>query len=183
MSNRDTSGLWDKSQAGTPRDVGVAPPPRRKNQSQSIRQQRDVQAQRVVDVGAAPRALEVVGPPTEETEETLQGSEEGSFADQELVKLALSFTADQMDWLRKNASKRDQWAGEFFEDLFFEHKDAIATRGTKRRSRRRNANYTGTRLSVTAALFDEFVALAKELSTSRAALGRAVMEAARQPVT
>lgn len=165
MATRDTSGLWDKNQKTPPdRSTGIAPPQRSK------RQQTPTPS---VDVGAVPttKSAEPAAAPKEPAPPTTEG---------DTKLLALSFTSDQMDWIRQTSSKRGLWAGELFEEIFIAHHRQIADTGVGPRTRRRNANYTGTRFTVPIALYNDFTALVAELRTSNAALGRAVVDAERR---
>jgi len=57
----------------------------------------------------------------------------------------------------------------------------VVSAGVGPRTRRRSSNYTGTRVKVSAAAFADFAAATADLATSRAALGRAIIEAERNP--
>lgn len=179
-NERDTSGLWDTSKVGSNRTVGVSPPPRRPKRpttqtptSPVITTTDEVQKSPT----AQERTPEDVQSTTPDPPATKPSSTDMSSEPQ--AKLALSLTSEQMDWLRKTASKRNLWAGELFEELFVAHKAALETQPVPRRTRRRNGNYTGTRVMIGVAAFEEFVDLAERLGTSRNALGRRVIDLAR----
>jgi|GEM_PF-5098884 len=169
MSARDTSGLWDKSQVGTPdRTVPIAPPPRQKRQPSTVEHE------------PAP-LTSVPTPQVDEAPDATATDTAEPKVDATAVLLALAFTSEQMDWIRKASARRNQWAGEFFEELFYKHKTAVISAGVGPRTRRRSSNYTGTRVKVSAAAFDDFATATSDLATSRAALGRAIIEAERNP--